>query len=821
MNRKSAQALLSRLSASADEEFVNHNHTPGRGHPNAGGSLKSLDTQRGSGVALMQDRTKEFDAEEIKSMGASAAGEAIRNSPKHNAAVQAFLNQHPDHGIPVALTGNLMSPMKYGLGAGSLKADSIGETLILRRFDGMVSRGAHTVLPLDTGHFNASDAAVSRFRNPPQGLHGESVSGNFIHFNMNYPKEATTVKEAIANLHRNGLTAYVPKAEDELVAHMQNSWADSATTNIASVTLMYAAAKQKGIPATVARVAHPTDEVRHSIDLIRNLADREYAKNTGLYDALAYGVHKVSVDHLARNDITPTDHVRIYRGMDLKGAEAAIVKGEIKNPGYGHAGEGKANVTATMNPLSSWTTDRETTTIFGTTTFRYDVVARDIFATSATGFGAANEYEVVTYGSRPRQMQVALVNYAKFPENFAVERPLEFVNHNHTLGRGHPNAGGSVERPVKQRGTITTTNGHTVTSEYMTTRKVKALNEELDRQGVDKTAPIRGVVDHPSYMMAISRKDGVITGALAYTHGTRVSQYDNQTALEDMRTSPERGGAGTALLAHVAKESLGVRNSEMAGYSMIQSAHTFYEKLGAVLHRTGTLEGGTRATGTGRWDTEALTKLADKASPLTASAEEFVNHNHTAGRGHPNAAGQFLADQRAGVEGEVPLTAHKAIAYIEVAKERRRSWAGSDSERKEAALFVDNWTGAFNQIRSMRENAADWQGPVSFWKKNAVRNDEPLYRALDLKSDSPLKVGDVVPNRLAASFSSDVARTSEFGRTTFVIEPGRGSGIPVAYLSNTPWEREWVVFHDFKVTSVDPNGFGPGYAKVVVEEAGQ
>lgn len=903
-------------------EFVNHNHTPGRGHPNAGGSaLKTIDVQRGAGVALQYHRETEFNADEIKSMGAAAAGEAIRNSPKHNAAVQAFLNQHPDQGIPVALTGNLMGGMKYGLGAGSLKADTIGETLILRRFDGMVSHGQASVRPLDTGRFNASDEAAAHFRDPPKGPVGETVSGNFIHFNMNYPKEATTVKEAIANLERNGLHAYIPKAEDELVAHVQNAWADSATTNITSVTLMYAAAKQKGIPATVARVAHPTDEVSHSIDLTRNLADREYANNAGLYDALAYGVHKVSVDHLARNGITPTDHVQLYRGMDLKGAEVSIVRGEVDtrtlrtgNLGA-HRAEAASNVTATMNPLSSWTTDRATTTIFGSTTFRYDVVARDIFATSATGFGAANEFEVVTYGSRPRQMRVVFHNYGEFPENFAVERPLEFVNHNHTPGRGHPNAAGVAasvtkvlddslrqakykgcdpltghcyvaseaayhmlggkeagykpmfvkhegephwflegpngtrlditagqfktpvpyekavgkgfltakpsaraqtvinrvnlaDRPVKQRGTVTITNGHTVTSEYMTARKVKDLNAELDRQGVDKLAPIRGVVDHPSYMMAISRKDGKINGALAYTHGTRVSQYDNQTALEDMRTSPERGGAGTALLAHVAKESLGVHNSEMAGYSMIQSAHPFYEKLGAVLHRTGTLEGGTRSTGTGRWDTEALTKLADKASPLTASAEEFINRNHTPTSAHPNY-GTFLAGQRE--EANSPKILKGASDSLNESSDefkvglraRRDEFIGDDPVRLQVVDFISRWTGIGNAITQIRNEPKGWAAPLAWMKEHAVPNDVPLYRSVQLGrfNSAAIQDGEKIPNRMAASFTESKEYMEGYRDTRIIIEPGQVRGIPIAWLSNTPHEKEWLVLSDLEVVS--------------------
>lgn len=190
------------------------------------------------------------------------------------------------------------------------------------------------------------------------------------------------------------------------------------------------------------------------------------------------------------------------------------------------------------------------------------------------------------------------------------------------------------------------------------------------------------------------------------------------------------------------------------------------------------------------------------------SRYEFVNRNHTPTSAHPNAVapGEFLADMREPsklLKGANDFPSLATEDFRTGVRMRRDKLAAGDSAAKQAMDLIGRWTGAQNIIKDIRRNPEAWKPAVDYLKSIAVKNDVPLYRSIDFGLASELKAGDRIPNRVVSSFTEKERYMQGFRDTRIIIQPGKAHGVPVAWVSNTPHEAEWLVLSDFKVVSVE------------------
>lgn len=145
----------------------------------------------------------------------------------------------------------------------------------------------------------------------------------------------------------------------------------------------------------------------------------------------------------------------------------------------------------------------------------------------------------------------------------------------------------AVESLKKKAGVKSSSSQHKVIVKTETHRSLaktrKSLQKELDSQGLDEMAPIRGVVgNYKGTHKAISRDEqGNITGAIDFA----IDRNAKMIAVHDVRVNLKRQGIGQELLKEVVKSVENLPNSEkyeMLVFGAITTAIPWYIKTGAT-----------------------------------------------------------------------------------------------------------------------------------------------------------------------------------------------------------------------------------------------
>lgn len=469
------------LTAEQLHEFYNHAHDA-KGKFTTGGAGKNLSA--GDDRFRTEDLAKKLigplrsgmsgteTAERVKANGAQLGAAAMMANPKHAAAVEKFLNadivtsgevtyegpwagsnlmnktrltliykQHvpedsakPNVEIPQIVEGKpYLGRRTYSaVGSGMVMVNTHGEALVMV----LASQAIRMHAALPGGAANIANDAL--WKNPP--MVNDRLPGWGSH-----TENTLTFATAISRLKAAGVE--LPTQEEALISRIQSGWADSVTNNPVSGALMHAA-----------RNLHPDLGSEHPIWMnpeTRALHDSltaqtEYETMKGVYDAVAYGIHTASQKVLAEQGYQPNDTIHLYRGFSTTGmpreqSNQTILKSSGDKP-----------YEIQSNPISSWSTSRTTSRDFGAFVARADIPIKDIFATSATGFGALNEEEVIPFGMK-RTGNVIRPPEGTWSGSFADEEPLELVNRNHTPTSAHPNAGAGlppmphIPAPVEER----------------------------------------------------------------------------------------------------------------------------------------------------------------------------------------------------------------------------------------------------------------------------------------------------------------------------------------------------------------------------------
>lgn len=122
--------------------------------------------------------------------------------------------------------------------------------------------------------------------------------------------------------------------------------------------------------------------------------------------------------------------------------------------------------------------------------------------------------------------------------------------------------------------------GHRVDLERSLQKVKRALDRELDDQGVTADNPLRAVIYRPVDAIAITRDpQGRITGAVCM--GVDDSRSYPRVTIDSLRASPwSTSGTGTALLAEAARIAQAL-NAPLAIHGPLATAIGFYERMGA------------------------------------------------------------------------------------------------------------------------------------------------------------------------------------------------------------------------------------------------
>jgi hypothetical protein len=146
------------------------------------------------------------------------------------------------------------------------------------------------------------------------------------------------------------------------------------------------------------------------------------------------------------------------------------------------------------------------------------------------------------------------------------------------------------------------------------------------------------------------------------------------------------------------------------------------------------------------------------------------------------------------------------------------------------------WTGTQNKVEKLRREVdSDVSIVLHDVAKAAPRTSTTLHRGMYATDQAShdwianLKVGDEIPPRVAASFTSDEAHSMRFlgpalsektaadlgievGDQPFLTWSGlrvrleNGHAVPIESVSNTPYEKEWIVGRTLRVTEVQQVG---------------
>lgn len=144
---------------------------------------------------------------------------------------------------------------------------------------------------------------------------------------------------------------------------------------------------------------------------------------------------------------------------------------------------------------------------------------------------------------------------------------------------------------------------------------------------------------------------------------------------------------------------------------------------------------------------------------------------------------------------------------VSAAKKRRDEYASRGPMQKKIADFVEEWTGqdSIDKLNELRKKLKTSHKDVV-----AEAMDGPaapkLYRGTKMSPSKffDLKNGDKLDLRGLSSFSEDDTHIEGFGGTQgshgTIIELTDAHGLPIEGISNSPYEREWLVPGKIEVT---------------------
>lgn len=175
----------------------------------------------------------------------------------------------------------------------------------------------------------------------------------------------------------------------------------------------------------------------------------------------------------------------------------------------------------------------------------------------------------------------------------------------------------------------------------------KAIAAELDRQGLDKNSPLRGVLgDYRGSHLLIHRdSSGKIDAGVSYTHDKRGKSIE----LHEVRVLPKKQGIGTQMLSDLAQRHPG---HTMTVYGAVESAKPWYAKTGATM---------VPHSSVGYWDKESVDALrrgapeaktysgaankgaSDLSDPNPVDAEHVMNQLR---KNYPEKALTWMKDAR-------------------------------------------------------------------------------------------------------------------------------------------------------------------------------
>lgn len=142
----------------------------------------------------------------------------------------------------------------------------------------------------------------------------------------------------------------------------------------------------------------------------------------------------------------------------------------------------------------------------------------------------------------------------------------------------------------------------------------------------------------------------------------------------------------------------------------------------------------------------------------------------------------------------------------------RESWRKKSPAHEALAQVVAAWTGPGNSMQAVRDEIARGEHALALKtiRTTPIPKDVTLYRGTGAWNRDrvaffgSVKPGDTIEMRGIGSFTErrDWAETFGETRSHMLIKVTDGYGVPVARISNTPHEKEWLLTGKLKVTNV-------------------
>jgi hypothetical protein len=149
----------------------------------------------------------------------------------------------------------------------------------------------------------------------------------------------------------------------------------------------------------------------------------------------------------------------------------------------------------------------------------------------------------------------------------------------------------------------------------------------------------------------------------------------------------------------------------------------------------------------------------------------------------------------------------------------RAAFVAAHPEQGQAVVdVVAGWTGGGNDIDGVRARLASGDPATVAARKfiaDAPANTVTLHRGVGIRSEADnemwaaAKVGDTMPVQTISSFTESRNHAEYFPDdhaglegVMITLAPGSTPALPVGKLSNTPGEKEWMVAHDLRITSI-------------------
>ncbi len=171
-------------------------------------------------------------------------------------------------------------------------------------------------------------------------------------------------------------------------------------------------------------------------------------------------------------------------------------------------------------------------------------------------------------------------------------------------------------------------------------------------------------------------------------------------------------------------------------------------------------------------------------------------------------------------DGDVHPAAQDLLSYPELPSfgnstslANREDYRKKSAAHEQVASAVERWTGSGVDIelsgdesrQSVRDDIA--AGKLDEFVSAAANGPKAptLFRVMEVSEGKSFEPGVQVKSRGLSAFTEKKEWATNFGgpgQKKVLLEMEGGNGLPVAAISNTPFEAEWLVVNDFEVTEV-------------------